>query len=123
MYTVVYTKKITPPLKVSRAWSLKESFKEFWHFSYKTCGINFFKKWFFKATHSKIKSVVDVAYTLKRHLNNMLTYYKHRITNAGSEGLNSLIQGIKSNARGFRNFENYRISILFHLGGLNLLPL
>lgn len=110
-------------LKVSRAWSLKETFKDFWDFTYEACGINFFKKWFFKATHSKIPSMIDVAYTIKNHIDNILTYYKHRITNAGSEGLNSFIQGIKSNARGFRNFSNYRISILFHLGGLDLLPL
>jgi len=109
-------------LQVSKAWMYKETFKEFWSFTYKKCGINFFKKWFFRATHSRIKSVVDVAYTLKSHIENMLTYYKHRITNASAEGLNSFIQGIKSNARGFRNFENYRISILFHLGGLDLQP-
>ena len=109
-------------LKVSRAWSLKETFKDFWGFTYEKCGVNFFKKWFFKATHSRIPSMIKVAYTIKNHIENLLTYYKHRITNAGSEGLNSFIQGIKSNARGFRNFENYRISILFHLGGLDLLP-
>lgn len=109
-------------LKVSRAWSLKETFKDFWNFTYEKCGVNFFKKWFFKATHSRIPSMTKVAYTIKNHIENLLTYYKHRITNAGSEGLNSFIQGIKSNARGFRNFGNYRISILFHLGRLDLLP-
>ncbi|EMN01649.1 ISL3 family transposase, partial [Leptospira noguchii] len=52
----------------------------------------------------------------------ILTYFSHRITNAGSESMNSRIQKIKSNARGFRNFQFFRISILFHLGGLNLYP-
>jgi len=42
---------------------------------------------------------------LKRHLENLLTYLKHRITNAVTEGLNSKIQSIKSAARGFRNFK------------------
>jgi transposase len=60
--------------------------------------------------------------TIKRHIENILTYYEHRITNAAAEGLNSIIHVIKSNARGFRNFANYRIAILFHLGKLDLKP-
>jgi hypothetical protein len=48
---------------------------------------------------------------------------KHRITNAVTEGLNSKIQSIKSAARGFRNFNNYRTRILFFCGKLDLYPL
>jgi transposase len=59
---------------------------------------------------------------LKRHIENILTYIKHRITNAFAEGINSRIQHIKATARGFRNFNNYRISILFYCGRLNLYP-
>ncbi|MBL9176777.1 MAG: transposase, partial [Verrucomicrobiaceae bacterium] len=36
--------------------------------------------------------------------------------------LNSRIQAIKSAARGFRSFANYRIRILFHCGRLDLKP-
>ena len=60
--------------------------------------------------------------TIKRHIENIYTYFAHRITNAAAEGLNSLIPAIKSNARGYRNFAHYRIAILFHLGGLQLRP-
>ncbi len=59
---------------------------------------------------------------LKSHLENILTYLQHPITNAKAEGMNSKIQSIKAAARGFRNIENYRISILFHCGKLNLYP-
>jgi len=45
------------------------------------------------------------------------------ITNAVSEGFNSEIQRIKSDARGFRPFEDDRAAILFHCGKLNLQPL
>jgi len=40
-----------------------------------------------------------------------------------TEGLNSKIQAIKSNPRGFRSFWNYRTRILFFCGKLNLYPL
>ncbi|MFZ5996115.1 MAG: transposase [Nitrospirota bacterium] len=43
----------------------------------------------------------EVAKKLKRHLDNILTYLRHRITNAMAEGLNSKIQQVKSAARGF----------------------
>ncbi|MBL9178894.1 MAG: transposase, partial [Verrucomicrobiaceae bacterium] len=56
------------------------------------------------------------------HWQEILNYIKHRITNAASEGLNSRIQAIKSAARGFRSFANYRIRILFHCGRLDLKP-
>jgi transposase len=58
---------------------------------------------------------------LIRYLENTLTYFRHGITNAMSKGFNSRIQSIKSQARGFRAFENYRTRILFYCGMLNLL--
>jgi transposase len=50
----------------------------------------------------------------------LLNYSQHGISNACAEGFNSAIQLIKANARGFRNFTNYRARILFHCGKLNL---
>src|SRR5579871_1873767 len=46
---------------------------------------------------------------LKSHATELLNYIPHRITNAASEGLNSIIQLIKANARGLPNFKNFRI--------------
>jgi transposase len=109
-------------LKVARAWAIKEDFAYFWDYVYPKAAENFFDRWFYWATHSRLQPVIDVARTLKRHLPGLLTYCKHRITNAVSEGLNSKIQSIKANARGFRNFDHYRISILFHCGKLELYP-
>ena len=59
---------------------------------------------------------------LKRHLDHLLIYLKYHITNAVTEGLNSKIQSLKSAARGFRSFRNYRIRIMFFRGKLNLYP-
>ena len=52
----------------------------------------------------------------------MLTFFKHRITNAGSEAINTVVQMLKKRAFGYRNFQNFRIVILFRCGGLNLYP-
>lgn len=61
-----------------------------------------------------------VARMLKERLGNVVTWWRHPITNAVSEGLNSKIQSIKSAARGFHFFASYRI--LFFCGKLDLMP-
>ncbi len=109
-------------LKVARAWAAKELFSKFWEYQQEGWARRFFKDWFGWVSRSRLKPVVEVAQMLKRHLDNLLTYLKHRITNAVTEGLNSKIQSLKSAARGFRNFDNYRIRILFFCGKLNLYP-
>lgn len=110
-------------LKVARAWAAKELFSKFWDYQGEGWARRFFKDWFGWVSRSRLKPVVEVAQMLKRHLDNLLTYLKHHITNAVTEGLNSKIQSLKSAARGFRNFRNYRIRILFFCGKLNLYPL
>jgi len=109
-------------MKVGRAWSIKEAFRHFWKYRYLGAADRFFRSWYYWATHSRLKPVIDAAKTLKRHIKGIMNYLRHRITNAVAEGLNSKIQSIKANARGFRNFQHYRIAILFHCGKLNLYP-
>ena len=109
-------------LAVGRAWNRKELFREFWSLTTISEAEVFFKRWYFSATHSRLKPIIEVAKMLKRHLAGLLTWIKHHITNGLAEGLNSKIQQIKSIARGFRDFKNYRIAILFHLGGLDMIP-
>ena len=82
----------------------------------------FFKDWHRSVVRTRLTKVKAVATTLKKHLTNLLTYFVHPITNAISECFNSNIQAIKSDARGFRSFINYRARILFHGGKLSLLP-
>lgn len=110
-------------LKVARAWAAKELFTKLWTYRYEGAARRFFKQWFGWVSRSRLKPLIKVAKMLKAHLENILTYLRHPITNAVTEGLNSKIQMIKSNARGFRSFENYRIRILFFCGKLNLYPL
>lgn len=109
-------------LKVSRAWSIKENIRHLWGYSSKTWALKFFKDWHFWATHSRLKPIIKAAKFIKSHLRNILTYLKHRITNALGESLNSKIEKIKRMACGFRNSEHYRMAIYFHCGGLDLYP-
>lgn len=109
-------------LKVGRAWAIKEAFTDFWDYRYAASARKFFDRWYFWATHSRLAPIVNAAKTLKRHLPGLLAYAKHRITNAVAEATNATIQLTKANARGYRNFAQYRIAILFHCGKLDLYP-
>jgi len=109
-------------LKVGRAWAIKEALRRLWHYVYPASGLKFWKQWYFWATHSRLEPIIKAAETIRRHIDNILTYYQHPVTNAMSEGLNSKIQKIKSMACGFRNTENFKTAIYFHCGGLDLYP-
>jgi transposase len=110
-------------LKVADAWALKEDFKEFWQQITRELGKGLFNRWE-RAVKKKdgLEPLKKVAAMLRSRLANLLNYFEHRITNAHAEGFNSKIQSLKALARGFRNFENYRATILFHCGKLSLYP-
>ena len=109
-------------LKTGRAWAIKENFRYFWDYKYAGNAAKFFKKWYAWAIRSRLDPIKKVAKMLKGHLDGLLSYFRHRVTNATAEGFNSRIQSIKSAARGFRNFQNYRLRILFYCGKLDLMP-
>jgi transposase len=109
-------------LKTARAWGLKDYFRWFWTSPDPKAAEKFFDDWYAWAIRSRLEPMKKVARMLKSRLANILTWFQHPISNATSEGFNSRIQAIKSNARGFRSFENYRIRILFFCGKLALKP-
>ena len=109
-------------LRTAKAWAYKEQMVEFWHQPDADAGNAFFQQWYRSVMSSRLPRVKKVAKTLKAHLGGLLTYFKHRISNALTEGFNSKIQALKADARGFRKFENYRTRILFFCGRLDLAP-
>jgi len=109
-------------LKTGRAWALKESLRELWGYSSLGWAKRFWQRWYYWATHSRLPAMIEAAKLIARHLPNVLTYFKHRITNAVAEGLNSKIATIQKRACGFRNRDNFKIVVYFHCGGLNLYP-
>lgn len=109
-------------LKTARAWALKESLMAFFYYIYERPARKHFRWWHGWAVRSRLKPMIDKARMLKRRFENIVTYLKHRITNAASESINSKIQWVKYTARGFRNQDNFVTAIYFHCGGLDLRP-
>ena len=109
-------------LNTGVAWSIKNMFREFWSCATEFSAKLFFGYWCEVVENSELKPMIKVMKMLERHIDDILNFFKHRITNAVSEGLNSKIQTIKASARGFHSFSSYRIRILFYCGKLDLFP-
>ena len=109
-------------LRTSRAWAMKEMFRDFWKCENVPTAEEFFAAWYGWAVRSRLRPMLKVARMIKTHLANILTYFRHRLSNAAVEGLNNLIQGLIKKAYGYRNRERFKRDVLFHAGGLNLHP-
>lgn len=109
-------------LRTARAWAIKESLRDLWTCTGQTQARKFWAWWYFWATHSKLPEIIKVAKLIGSHLANVLSYFKHRITNSTAEGLNSKIATIQKRAYGFRNVQNFMTAVYFHCGGLDLWP-
>jgi len=102
-------------LRTSRAYHIKLNFQEIFNQSHDAAEL-LLKKWFFWATHSRLKPVIDAAYTIRRHWNGVLQWFKSQINNGILEGINSLIQAAKARACGYRTTRNL-IAMIYLIGG------
>lgn len=109
-------------LKVGRAWAIKELLRDLWTYRQGAAVRRFFARWYGWAIRSRLAPVKQVARMLRRHLDGVLRYVTHPITNGVAEGLNSKIMSIKRKAGGFRNAQHFTTAIYFHCGGLDLYP-
>ena len=62
----------------------------------------------------------ETASTLMNHKEEILNYFTNRLTNAISEGINSMIQAAKRKARGYHTFEGFASMIYLVAGKLKL---
>jgi transposase len=109
-------------LKTARAWAIKESLRQLWNYRLPSRARAYWKGWYNWASHSQLAPLVRAAKKLRKHEAKILNYFIHRITNSMSESINGRVERLKRVANGFRNKKNFKTAILFHHGGLDLLP-
>jgi transposase len=106
-------------LKTVRAYNIKLGLEDFWAIKDPEVAEKYIKEWHYWATHSKLKPMIKVAKTIKRHWRRIMNYINTRVTNGLIEGINGLIQSIKNAARGFRSLKYFTTMIYLRLGKLN----
>jgi transposase len=73
------------------------------------------KWWYNWVCHSRIPEMIKVAKSIKAHWDGIVAYLETRLTNAGAEAVNGIIQTAKRKARGFRSFEYFQ-TIIYLIG-------
>jgi transposase len=77
---------------VARAWALKEAARQLWDCRTPAQADRHFRAWYHWTRCSRLEPLRQAAALLKRHWSNVRTYFVHRLTNAGGEGMNAVIQ-------------------------------
>jgi len=101
-----------------RALNLRETFQQIYAASSENHFEKLLKKWYFWATHSRLKPMMSVAKTIKNHWDGILRWKVSQINNGILEGLNSVIQAAKRKARGYK-FEHFKTIAYLITGNLN----
>jgi len=107
---------------IGKAYRLKELLKMILDNAYKSKRITPLNEWIQEAWASGLEPIQRFVNMLRSHWYGIKGYFKRLSTNAYAERVNLKIQEIKRIAKGYRNINNYRLMIYFHLGGLNLKP-
>lgn len=108
--------------QVSKAWQVRENFKDLFASS-EANGLTLYTRWASDSLRRKIKEVTKVVDMFNNHITGVVNALITSFSNAMAERLNGKIQELKTVARGYRTFRNFRSAILFFYGGLNLYPL
>ena len=106
--------------KTGRAFRMVQAFDDLYRCQTSTEAEIVLKKLTSWMMHSRLPSMKKVAKSLRKNKTEILEYFEHRISNAFAEGMNSLIQGAKRKARGFRTFVGFRTMIYLAVGKLQL---
>jgi transposase len=109
-------------LKTARAWAIKETAADLWDYTTPGHAHNGWNRLIRWMRRSRLAPMKRLSNTISNYLWGIINAIMYNITNATSEAINSRIQWIKKMACGFRNRSRFREAILFHLGGLDLLP-
>jgi len=96
---------------IATAYAMKEQIRLFWNKSTVKEGAQFLCWWIMDTIDSGIEELRKAGKTLLRHGKDLLNYFKHRITNGKTEGINNKIKTMKRQAYGFRDMEYFKLRL------------
>lgn len=92
--------------KLFKAYQLKEELRAILHLpSYEQVAVEL-KRWYFRATHSRLEPVKKLAYKIRRHEQGIINAVRYRFNNARIEATNNKIKLAIRRAFGFRNIDS-----------------
>lgn len=110
-------------LKTARAWRIKEAASLLWDYSYMSVAEKQWKRLLYWISHCRLKPMIVVGKMIRNYFWGIMNAIRLQANNCMLEAKNARIQKIKNTACGFRNRKRFKNAILFHLGGLDLMPI
>lgn len=107
-------------LLTAQAWRVRENFKAIFEQSDYLNLVDMYDNWMDNALQTGIKYLADVVKTFERHLEGVFNAILYKTTSAQHERINGNIQSLLAKARGFINFDRFRINVMFYYGKLKL---
>jgi len=116
----IFNRMLEENLLTAKAWLVRENFKSLFQ-TQKDVKLQY-DLWKENAHSYSIKAVNSVIETFDRHLTGIINAITTQTSSAKHENMNGKIQAVIAKARGFINFDRFRINVLFYFGKLNILP-
>lgn len=91
--------------------TMKEQIRLFWKKTSVQEGCQFLGWWIMDTLETGVNELAKTGRTLLRHWEGLTNYFKHRITNGKTEGINNKIKTMKRQAYGFRDMEYFKLRL------------
>jgi transposase len=96
-----------------KAYLLKEDLRRFWAYRYSAWAEGHLRQWLWRAAHSRLAPMKDLAKTIRTHRDGILAWTTLRVTTGALEGMNNKVKVISHRAFGFRTTWTY-IATIYH---------
>ena len=107
-------------LRTATGYALKKNLRRCWHHRLESTAPKHFLSWIRWARKSALRPFAKVADMISKRLDDIVSYFRHPITNGPQEGMNAKLMSVIRAARGYRHHDTFRMAALFFLGGLDM---
>jgi transposase len=104
---------LTMNRRLFKAYLFKEQFEHAWTYRTEQGMRGFLQRWRRLLNWSRLMPLIEFYDMLMRHIDGVVAWARHRMTNAALEGNNSRIRAISQRAHGYRNPNNLML-VLYH---------
>jgi transposase len=89
-------------LQTAKAWTMKEHLRHLWSMTSVDAARDSAIAWVHAAKDTGLRPVIAVADLVLNHLEQIINFVRNPVTNAGAEGINSIVMTLQRAARGYR---------------------
>ena len=107
-----------PHDEVLGAWLAKESVRDVYLTEDPTVAATLVDKAIAGCTSDDVEEIRSLGKTLSSWRTEIIAHHRTGASNGPTEGLNLSVKQVKRCGRGFRSFDNYRLRVLLHAGGI-----